>query len=176
MKIIIKTLFIGDGGVGKTTFIKRHTTGDFEKKYLATENNYEKHDLDFYICFEDDVVAEVAFDIYDMAGQEMDAKYPENIDCAIVMFDVTSRLSYNNVKKYIKIVRKEYGDIPIAVCGNKIDCVDRKVHPADIFVHKKMKTAYYDISAKSNYNFEKPFLYMLRKVTKNDTVRFTTRQ
>ena len=26
-------VLIGDGGVGKTTFIKRHITGEFEKKY-----------------------------------------------------------------------------------------------------------------------------------------------
>jgi len=27
---------VGDGGVGKTTFVKRHLTGEFEKKYVAT--------------------------------------------------------------------------------------------------------------------------------------------
>jgi len=27
---------VGDGGVGKTTFVKRHITGEFEKKYMAT--------------------------------------------------------------------------------------------------------------------------------------------
>jgi len=27
---------VGDGGVGKTTFVKRHLTGEFEKKYIAT--------------------------------------------------------------------------------------------------------------------------------------------
>jgi len=25
----------GDGGVGKTTFVKRHLTGEFEKKYVG---------------------------------------------------------------------------------------------------------------------------------------------
>ena len=27
---------VGDGGTGKTTFVKRHLTGEFEKKYVAT--------------------------------------------------------------------------------------------------------------------------------------------
>ena len=31
-----KLVLIGDGGVGKTTFVKRHTTGEFEKKYVAS--------------------------------------------------------------------------------------------------------------------------------------------
>lgn len=26
---------LGDGAVGKTTFVKRHLTGEFEKKYLG---------------------------------------------------------------------------------------------------------------------------------------------
>lgn len=28
-------VLIGDGGVGKTTFVKRHRTGEFEKKYVG---------------------------------------------------------------------------------------------------------------------------------------------
>jgi GTPase SAR1 family protein len=30
-----KLLLVGDGGVGKTTFVKRHLTGEFEKKYIG---------------------------------------------------------------------------------------------------------------------------------------------
>jgi GTP-binding nuclear protein Ran len=32
-----KVVLLGDGGVGKTTFVKRHLTGEFEKKYVATQ-------------------------------------------------------------------------------------------------------------------------------------------
>jgi len=28
-------VLVGDGGVGKTTFVKRHLTGEFEKKYIG---------------------------------------------------------------------------------------------------------------------------------------------
>ena len=31
--------------------------------------------------------------------------------------------------------------------------------------HRKKNLQYYEISAKSNYNFEKPFLYLARKLT-----------
>ena len=31
-----KLILVGDGGVGKTTYIKRHLTGEFEKKYICT--------------------------------------------------------------------------------------------------------------------------------------------
>ena len=35
-KPTFKLVLVGDGGVGKTTFVKRHLTGEFEKKYVAT--------------------------------------------------------------------------------------------------------------------------------------------
>jgi GTP-binding nuclear protein Ran len=41
-----KLVLIGDGGVGKTTFVKRHLTGEFEKKYVATVGA-EVHPMDF---------------------------------------------------------------------------------------------------------------------------------
>ena len=31
-----KLLLVGDAGVGKSTFVKRHVSGDFENKYNAT--------------------------------------------------------------------------------------------------------------------------------------------
>jgi len=32
---VFKLVLVGDGGVGKTTFVKRHLTGEFEKKYVG---------------------------------------------------------------------------------------------------------------------------------------------
>ena len=44
--------------------------------------------------------------------------------------------------------------------------------PKDIQFHRKKNLQYYDISAKSNYNFEKPFLYIIRKLTDNPDANF----
>jgi GTPase SAR1 family protein len=30
-----KLILVGDGGVGKTTFVTRHRTGEFEKRYIG---------------------------------------------------------------------------------------------------------------------------------------------
>ncbi|KAL1400590.1 hypothetical protein pipiens_007300 [Culex pipiens pipiens] len=54
-------------------------------------------------------------------------------------------------------------NIPIVLCGNKVDIKDRKVKAKGIVFHRK-KNLNYDISAKSNYNFEKPFLWLARKL------------
>jgi GTP-binding nuclear protein Ran len=42
-----KLVLVGDGGTGKTTFVKRHATGEFEKKYVATLG-VEVHPLVFH--------------------------------------------------------------------------------------------------------------------------------
>jgi len=49
--------------------------------------------------------------------------------------------------------------------GNKVEIKDRKVKAKQITFHRKKNLQYYDISAKSNYNFEKPFLWLARKLS-----------
>lgn len=61
-------------------------------------------------------------------------------------------------------------NIPIVLCGNKVDVKERKVKAKTITFHRKKNLQYYDISAKSNYNFEKPFLWLARKLVGNATL------
>jgi len=46
-----------------------------------------------------------------------------------------------------------------------VEIKDRKVKAKQITFHRKKNLQYYDISAKSNYNFEKPFLWLARKLS-----------
>jgi len=62
--------------------------------------------------------------------------------------------------------------IPIVLCGNKVDVKDRKVKAKTITFHRKKNLQYFDISAKSNYNFEKPFLWLGRKLVGNPGLDF----
>jgi GTP-binding nuclear protein Ran len=59
-----KLVLVGDGGVGKTTFVKRHETGEFEKKYIATLG-VEVHPMNFFTTR-----GMVRFMVWDTAGQE----------------------------------------------------------------------------------------------------------
>merc|ERR1719422_2541867 len=49
---------------------------------------------------------------------------------------------------------------------------DRKVKAKSIVFHRKKNLQYYDISAKSNYNFEKPFLWLARKLIGDPNLEF----
>lgn len=59
-----KVVLVGDGGVGKTTFVKRHISGEFEKRYLATMG-VEVHPLKFFTNF-----GAILMNVWDTAGQE----------------------------------------------------------------------------------------------------------
>jgi hypothetical protein len=80
------------------------------------------------------------------------------------MFDVTSRITYKNVPNWHRDLTRVCENIPIVLVGNKCDIKDRKVKPKHITFHRKKNLQYYDVSAKSNYNFEKPFLWLARKL------------
>jgi GTP-binding nuclear protein Ran len=80
------------------------------------------------------------------------------------MFDVCSRITYKNVPKWYKDLVRVCENIPIVLVGNKVDVKDRKVKAKQITFHRKKNLQYYDISAKSNYQFEKPFVWLLRRL------------
>jgi len=161
----------GRARTGKTTFVKRHLTGEFEKKYLPTVG-VSVHPLDFHTnC------GPIRFDCWDTAGQEKfgglrDGYYIHG-QCAIIMFDVTSRTTYKNVPTWHRDITRVCEDIPIVLCGNKVDVRNRQVRAKSITFHRKKNLQYYELSAKSNYNFEKPFLYLARKLSGNAALQFT---
>ncbi|CAF1294333.1 unnamed protein product [Adineta ricciae] len=165
-----KLILVGDGGVGKTTFVKRHLTGEFEKRYEATIGA-TVHPLDFSTN-----LGRIVFNVWDTAGQEkfggLRDGYYINGQCAIIMFDLTSRITYRNVPNWHRDLIRVCEHIPMVLCGNKADLKDRKLKARSITFHRKTNMQYYDISARSNYNFEKPFLWLARKLAGDDNLQF----
>eukprot|EP00416_Gambierdiscus_australes_P033088 CAMPEP_0171093596 /NCGR_PEP_ID=MMETSP0766_2-20121228/39172_1 /TAXON_ID=439317 /ORGANISM="Gambierdiscus australes, Strain CAWD 149" /LENGTH=211 /DNA_ID=CAMNT_0011552065 /DNA_START=1 /DNA_END=636 /DNA_ORIENTATION=- len=165
-----KLVLVGDGGVGKTTFVKRHLTGEFEKRYLPTLG-VEVNPLRFGTnC------GPLTFNVWDTAGAEKfgglrDAYYIKG-QCAIIMFDVTSRITYKNVPNWHRDIVRVCEEIPIVLVGNKVDVKDRQVKAKQIQFHRKRNLQYYDLSARSNYNFDKPFLWLARRLTNQSNLEF----
>ncbi|KAG2157284.1 P-loop containing nucleoside triphosphate hydrolase protein [Suillus clintonianus] len=165
-----KLVLVGDFGTGKTTFVKRHLTGAFDKGHRSTLG-VEVRPLSFSTN-----LGEICFNVWDIAGHEKwsglrDGYYIHG-QCAIIMFDVTSRITYSNVPYWHRELERVCETIPIVLCGNKVDVKERKVKPGDVTFNRKKNLPYFEISVKSNYNFEKPFLWLARKLVGNHSLDF----
>jgi GTP-binding nuclear protein Ran len=90
------------------------------------------------------------------------------------MFDVTSPATYRNVATWHRDLTRVCPNIPIVLVGNKIDVRDRKVPAKRVTFHKKNNMRYFEISAKSNYHFEMPFLSLARQLANDPNLQFTT--
>lgn len=169
-RVEFKLVLIGDGGVGKTTFVKRHLTGEYEKKYIATVG-VEVHPLTFFTSR-----GPLCFNVWDTAGQEklsgLRDGYYIGGQCGIIMFDVTSRVTYKNVPKWHRDLVRVCENIPIVLVGNKVDIKDRKVKAKQITYHRRHNLQYFDVSAKSNYQFEKPFLWLAKRLSGDPNLVF----
>lgn len=166
-----KLCLVGDGGVGKTTFLKRHRTGEFERKYMATigvETAPMKFNTNYGI---------IEFNTWDTSGQAkfdgLGDGYYIGSDAFILMFDLTSRQTYKNLEQWYSKIRRVCSNTPIVLCGNKVDVSDRKIKDNEILFHRKYEMKYYHVSSKTNYNYDKPFLELARKLTGHDDLIFT---
>jgi len=169
-------LVLGSAGTGKTTFITRHLTGEFTTAYRPTVG-VDKKSLAFHT--NDGILL---FKTLDTAGQETpphtvsDMKHSP--DAVMVFFDVTSKTSFTQAVSYCNSVLAGDFTIPVVLVGNKADLKSRKVQTG--VIHEQLtlwrefmiNIQYYDISGKSNYNFEKPFLYLARKISDNANLVF----
>jgi GTP-binding nuclear protein Ran len=118
----------------------------------------------------------IIFNVWDTAGQERygglrDGYYIQG-QCAIIMFDVTARVTYKNVPNWHRDITRVCENIPIVLCGNKVEVKERKVKAKNITFHRKKNLQYFEISAKVNYNFEKPFIWIARKLSGDNDLHF----
>jgi len=152
----IKVILVGDSGVGKTAYMNRLMTGNFTHSHIHTIG-VQRYKLVFYTNH-----GPVTFYIWDKAGNTVEA------DAVIGMCDVTNYNSFANMDNWLYKTT-----IPSVACGNKIDNSFRQVNSENKRELKRKWGQYYDISAKSNYNFEKPFLYLAKKLTGHDDLVFS---
>lgn len=120
-----KLVFLGDQSVGKTSIITRFMYDNFDRHYQATIG------IDFLsktMYLEDRTVR---LQLWDTAGQErfrsLIPSYIRDSSVAVVVYDVTNRLSFGNTAKWIEDVRAERGnDVVICLVGNKTDLGNEK--------------------------------------------------
>lgn len=92
------------------------------------------------------------------------------------MFDVSSRTTYNSVPNWYRdltrVTDTPSEHIPIVLVGNKVDIKDRQVKSSKINFHRRKGIPYVDVSAKTNFNFEQPFLLLARHLTRKKDLKF----
>lgn len=186
MMSIRKCLLVGDGGTGKTSLITRLLTGEFSSAYSATVG-YEVHRLTVSPKASS---AKVTLHVWDVSGQTSSGPLLEQIlsgaHCAIIVFDIASRVTFNNVACWYRdIVRVCGPNVPVTVVGNKIDVPARKIKteimcrkfPSSVKVrtnrvviscvsHKTFHCFFqcFEISVKTNHNVDEPIQWIAEQL------------
>jgi GTP-binding nuclear protein Ran len=164
-----KVVLVGDGGVGKSSLVRRFRFGDFEEKYVITLG-VDTHPLTF-----DTTRGKITLNVWDLAGQEKFAgtrnKYIAGAQGCLAMFDLTSRITFKNLPVVIDEVKAVVGEIPIVCCGNKSDLGEVKVPLAE---RKRLAAQYpyFEISVRNNVNYRRPFLQLMREMVGDSSLNF----
>lgn len=156
---------VGARGVGKTSFLTRWSTGNFHSEYVPSDNFAQSIKVTT-------TQGPVTFNCREYTT------IPKNADGIIIMFDLDDMDSYGYSVSAVEKLAKM--SLPIIWVGNKCDMREKKVNYEEIgrTFHNNFKPVfkedimYYDVSAKSNYNFEKPFLSLLRHFTGKCDISF----
>ena len=165
-----KILLLGDSSVGKTCFLKRYTDNTFQDAYLST--------IGFDFKFKNitlDNGKTVKVQLWDTAGQErfrtIAKSYYKGAHGIVLIYDVTNRKSYDNIRKWLIQIKNEAASkISIVLVANKIDCEDelrevKKEEGEDLA--KNNNLTIFEASAKDNINVEESFKYIIEEINKN---------
>ena len=163
----IKLVVIGDSGVGKTNLIKRFITNTFNDKTRSTvgvefiSKTYKINGKIFKI------------EIWDTAGQEryksITAVYYKGAKGALVVYDTTSKDSFDNIDKWMgEVKEKTTNDLKLMIIGNKIDLKeDREVTTEQAMEKaKSFGIPLMETSALDATNVKEAFFDLLREIYK----------
>ena len=166
-----KVVIVGDGSVGKTTFVNRLFNSDYNKTYIPTMGA-NVHTVNVKTTTSDTIYT---MTLWDTAGQEKfgglrDAYY-NNCDACIILFSLDDKSTYRHVLDWYKEVRRvcDNNDIPIIIVGNKSDLKDdlKFKIPSNAFYDKK-GISLVKLSSKTGTNIYEPIKLILSKLKKDD--------
>ena len=169
----ITLILIGDSNVGKTCFFTRFNKNQFEENFLSTIG------MDKYIKYYKYKKEQIRIILWDTAGQDrfksLPKKYYQNADGIFLLFDVSSKESFNDVSIWMNEINdntkfeeqieidanlensenneKKKHKITVYLIGNKIDKLKRAVSKEDAEEKAQFYgIKYYEMSCKLNLN------------------------
>jgi small GTP-binding protein len=155
-----KIIVIGDSGVGKSCFTNKATKNFFEEDYNATIG-FEF--FNFNIKLSDKIIK---LQIWDTCGQELYrsliTNFYRNASLAIIVYEVTSLDSFNNVEMWLRELRIHSSpNIKIILVGNKIDLAERRkvtTKQGEEFAKVNNLVKFVETSAKEGINTQSTFI------------------
>jgi len=96
--------------------------------------------------------------------------YYKNAHAAIVVFDVTSPVSFERAQKWVnELLEKAKSGIVIALCGNKVDLDENRQVSAETAKKyaEQIGSFYIEVSAKINLNIDRLFEDIAHKLPKS---------
>ncbi|MFX0105662.1 MAG: GTP-binding protein [Candidatus Hodarchaeota archaeon] len=113
-----KIMLIGDISPGKTAFTKRYISGFFHEDYGLTIG------VDFWSTTTSFKDQKVKLQMWDFRAEErfkfLLSQYCKGANAAILMYDITNKVSLDHLTDWTKIIRENTGDIPIMLVGSKL--------------------------------------------------------
>ncbi|KAI9364400.1 P-loop containing nucleoside triphosphate hydrolase protein [Zopfochytrium polystomum] len=143
----IKVLSMGDPSVGKSCIIKRYCEGRFIPEYISTIG------IDYGVKTIAVDEKEVKVNFWDVAGDpvyfEIRNEFYKDTHGAILVFDVTSRKSFENLDRWTsELANFCTTDVIMFLVGNKTDLANRVVSTKDGEAFAaKIKATYFEASA-----------------------------
>ena len=154
---IVKVFVAGEGGVGKTTIIKRYTTGTFIPNTMLTVG------VEFHIS---KVPAHrITLQIWDLGGEDrfrfILPAYIRGASGGVLVFDLTRFQTFKNLSEWMEIIQKNVPNTPLVLVGSKADLEDKIAVQEDVikeFCDKYQFLSYYTASAKTGQSVEDIFI------------------
>ena len=160
-----KVVIVGDSSVGKTNLVKRFMNNTFLKDSKATVG-VEFMSKTFIV---DKKIFKV--ELWDTAGQErykaITAAYYKGAKGALIVYDVTNKISYDNVDKWCNELRiKGSKNISIVMIGNKTDLKDNIVVNSEMSKEKAnlLQVPVMETSALDASNVKEAFYLLIKEM------------
>ncbi len=171
--MMFKLVLIGDGAVGKTSIRRKYLGKGFISSHIATIG------VDFaqkYVQVDNTTCRLVIWDLAGQTGFERVRKhYYQGCSALVLVYDVTSRETFDNITHWLVEAYKYSGEIPpTAILGNKSDLRDSGdctefIQPEEGQAFAKMFTeklgipsVFFETSAKSGENIKESFETLTR--------------
>ncbi|KAM6960626.1 EF-hand calcium-binding domain-containing protein 4A [Aplochiton taeniatus] len=154
---VFKVVFLGNSGVGKSSFIQHYCTGHFPNALRTTVG------IDFQMRSVTLGSTTIVLQLWDTAGQErfrsMTQQYYRKADGILTMYDVTNSPSFTAARGWMECLQERMSDgAVLMLLGNKLDMVDCQKREVTTkqgqTLAEQYEASFYECSAKTGHNIE----------------------